>query len=125
MEDIMFEIDGACSNKDRLHSGERALLASIIGMAFKDVITPPPSRLLNKPPKYYRSGKRAGQLNINPLVEAYQSAIEFLKADNKIFQEYCFLLDVDPEYAERKIWKKIQYIRDNPSERKKFKELPQ
>lgn len=70
---------GECDSK-----GCRALITSIINCSINDLLTP----------------------SVSPLDRT--TAIYFVKKDNPLFKFYCILLDYEPEYLEKKIWKYVR-----------------
>lgn len=90
-------------------SNYRALIASVLNKAIEDAV-----KVKNPHKKKYK--KSSIKKTLNPhyvLRDNTQLAIEardFLDRRNALFQAYCFMLSIDPEYLSEKIKKEIKRI---------------
>lgn len=103
--------------------GIRGLVSSVLLRAFRDagcVRNPPPIKFEVK--KKYKDWKMndpdfAYDEYNHPKKLAWEARL-FISSENKLFKAYCFMLKIDPEYLEEKMWK---YIKD--FDKRKIKSL--
>lgn len=103
---------------------ERLLIISIIAVAVKDIVNHPPLDLLDLNATNLSHSQRIRKKKYVNEIANYHSAIQFLKVDNYMFQQYCTMIDVNHEYALEKIWENIVYLKNNPHEKFRLLGLP-
>jgi hypothetical protein len=93
-------------------SPERALIRSILKQAFVDIINCPSA---NPDPavKYRAESKHAHSAD----------AKRFINKSNLVFIDYCILLDLEPEYVERKFFSFIKSEIEYPTAHGKIHDL--